>query len=57
MEYLQGHELSVLTLFYLQELSIKEIVMITSYSESQVKILFHRGIKKHYSVLEKMTNK
>lgn len=29
MEYLQGNELSVLTLFYLQELSKKEIVLIT----------------------------
>jgi DNA-directed RNA polymerase specialized sigma24 family protein len=57
MEYLKGNKFTFHTLFYLQKLSVKEIVLITSYSESQVKILFHRVRKKHYSVLKKMTDK
>jgi len=53
---LKPNESAVLTLFYLEEQSIKEIQEITSYSESQVKILLHRGRKNLFEILQKITN-
>ncbi len=49
-------ESAVLTLFYLNQFSIKEIEEITSQSNSQVKILLHRGRKNLYDILQKETN-
>jgi len=48
-------ESAVLTLFYLNQFSIKEIEKITSQSKSQVKILLHRGRKNLYDILQKQT--
>jgi len=56
MERLKSNESAVLTLFYLEEQSIKEIQEITTYSESQVKILLHRGRKNLFDILQKITN-
>jgi RNA polymerase sigma-70 factor (ECF subfamily) len=56
LERLKSNESAVLTLFYLEEQSIKEIQEITSYSESQVKILLHRGRKNLFDILQKITN-
>jgi len=42
---LKSEEAVVLTLFYLEELSIKEIQQITAQSESNIKIHLHRGRK------------
>ncbi len=57
LQYLKPNESAVLTLFYLEELSIKEIMAITSQSESQIKILLHRGRKNLCKIIEKITNK
>ncbi len=51
---LKPDERSVLTLFYYQELSIKEIIDVTKLSESNVKIHLHRGRKKLLDILSKM---
>ncbi|MFC3417340.1 RNA polymerase sigma factor [Algoriphagus hitonicola] len=45
LDKLKSAESAVLTLFYLDEQSIKEIVEITELSESNIKILLHRGRK------------
>ncbi len=55
LEQLKSNESVVLTLFYLEEQSIKEIQEITAYSESQVKICLHRGRKNLYEILQKIT--
>jgi RNA polymerase sigma-70 factor (ECF subfamily) len=51
IEKLPDDERSIITLFYLQECSIKEIIEITSYSESNVKIKLFRARKR---LLEKL---
>lgn len=56
LETLKPTESAVLTLFYLEEQSIKEIEHITDLSESHVKILLHRGRKNLLTTLQKMTN-
>lgn len=48
-------EAAILTLFYLQEQSIKEIEEITNQSNSQVKILLHRGRKSLFDQLKRIT--
>ncbi|MEM0939533.1 MAG: sigma-70 family RNA polymerase sigma factor [Bacteroidota bacterium] len=47
-------ERSVITLFYYEDLSIKEIVEVTKLKESNVKIHLHRGRKKLFGILSKM---
>lgn len=47
-------ESAIITLFYLQEQSIKEIESITNHSNSQVKILLHRGRKNLLECLQKI---
>jgi RNA polymerase sigma-70 factor (ECF subfamily) len=53
-DLLQPNESLVLELFYLKEKSIKEIVELTSWSESKIKMLLLRGRKNFYSKLNKM---
>jgi DNA-directed RNA polymerase specialized sigma24 family protein len=53
-DLLQPNESIVLELFYLKEKSIKEIVDLTSWSESKIKMLLLRGRKSFYSKLNKM---
>ena len=52
-DLLQPNESIVLELFYLKEKSIKEIVDLTSWSESKIKMLLLRGRKSFYSKLNK----
>lgn len=54
MDKLSADERSVITLFYYQDLSIKEIVEVTQLKESNVKIHLHRGRKKLFDILTKM---
>jgi len=56
LQILKPIEAAVLTLFYLEEQSIKEIEKITDLTESHIKILLHRGRKNLLSALQKITN-
>lgn len=47
----------ILTLFYLNESPIKEVVQITGLSESNVKVKLHRARKQLYEVLKPMAEK
>jgi RNA polymerase sigma factor (sigma-70 family) len=51
---LSEQEKLCLTLFYLSELSVKEIQEITAISESNIKVLLLRGRKHLYEQLEKL---
>lgn len=51
---LPASESLVLRLYYLAENSIKEICEMTGWSESNVKVLMHRGRKNMQEMLEKM---
>lgn len=51
---LHEKESVVMNLFYLEELSIKEITEILGYSESNVKVLLHRARKNFKNVYEKL---
>lgn len=57
LDGLKATESAVLTLFYLEEQSIKEIELITELSESHIKILLHRGRKNMLTSLQKFTKK
>ncbi|MBB6328749.1 RNA polymerase sigma-70 factor (ECF subfamily) [Algoriphagus iocasae] len=57
MDQLKPTESAVLTLFYLEEQSIKEIEQITELTESHIKILLHRGRKNMLSSLQKISKK
>lgn len=50
-------EAAVLTLFYLEDLPIKEISTVTGSSESNVKVQLHRGRKHLEEHLKKLANK
>lgn len=54
---LKPAESTILTLFYLDEQSIKEIEEITEFSESNIKILLHRGRKNLIKELNKTHHK
>ena len=54
IEQLKEEESLVLTLYYLSENSIKEIEEITGLSNSNIKILLHRGRKKLYNELKRI---
>lgn len=56
LDSLKPTEAAVLTLFYLEQQSIKEIEQITELTESHIKILLHRGRKNLLSALQKITN-
>jgi RNA polymerase sigma factor (sigma-70 family) len=51
---LNEKESIVLSLFYLEELSIKEISKVLTYTESNVKVLLHRARKNFKLMYEKM---
>jgi RNA polymerase sigma-70 factor (ECF subfamily) len=51
---LPANESLVLRLYYLAENSIKEICEMTGWSESNIKVLMHRGRKNMQELLEKM---
>lgn len=57
IELLNPTEAVVLTLFYLEDQSIKEIASITGYSDSNVKVQLFRGRKHLVLALQKLTNK
>lgn len=57
IEMLNPTEAVVLTLFYLEDQSIKEIASITGSSESNVKVQLFRGRKHLVLALQKLTNK
>ncbi len=57
IELLNPSEAVVLTLFYLEDQSIKEIASITSLTESNVKVQLHRGRKHLGQILQKLSNK
>ncbi len=43
----------IISLFYFEELSLKEIALITKFTEANVKVKLHRSRKKLYDLLEK----
>jgi len=53
-DLLQPNESIVLELFYIKENSIKEIVEMTTWSKSKIKMLLLRGKKSFYNKLSKM---
>ena len=57
IESLPPNEAVVLTLFYLEDQSVKEIATIAGMTESNVKVSLHRGRKHLAIVLQKLTNK
>ncbi len=56
LDTLKPTEAAVLTLFYLEQQSIKEIEQIIELTESHIKILLHRGRKNLLSSLQKISN-
>ena len=53
MQQLQEDERAILLFFYFKELSLKEIIEITSMSEANVKVKLHRARKKLLSIVKK----
>lgn len=56
LEKLKPAEAAILTLYYLDEQSIKEIEQITNLTEGNIKILLHRGRKSMLGILNKNFN-
>jgi RNA polymerase sigma factor (sigma-70 family) len=56
MKELKEDESLIITLFYLNENSIEEISVITSYSIPNVKVKLHRARKKLFSLVNKNVN-
>ena len=54
LTYLKPEESGIITLFYLEELSIEEVAKITRNTLSNVKVKTHRARKKLYGILEKI---
>ena len=52
MQQLQEDERAILLFFYFKELSLKEIIEITSMSEANVKVKLHRARKKLLSIVK-----
>lgn len=57
IQLLNSSEAAVLTFFYLEDQSIKEISTITGSTESNVKVQLFRGRKNLASTLQKLSNK
>ncbi len=55
LEMMKSDESLVLRLYYLCDLKIGEIMEITDFSESNIKVILHRGRKNMYEILEKLT--
>jgi RNA polymerase sigma-70 factor (ECF subfamily) len=56
MKELNEDEALIITLFYMNENSIEEISLITSYSIANVKVKLHRARKKLFGILNKNSN-
>jgi len=56
LERLNEREALVLRLFYLEELSIKEVAEVLEYKESNVKVMLHRARKNLRTIAEKHVN-
>ena len=54
MRALNEKERICITLFYLHELSVEEISMLTGISRSSIKVLLHRGRKNLYTSINKL---
>ena len=52
ISYLNPKEAAILKLFYLEEKNIKELVLITSYSESNIKVILFRARKNLATVIK-----
>jgi len=52
MQQLQEDERAILMFFYFKELSLKEIIEVTSMSEANVKVKLHRARKKLLSIVK-----
>lgn len=57
IDQLSANEAAVITLFYLEELTVKEIASITSLSESNIKVVLHRGRKNLSHLIKKLSQK
>jgi RNA polymerase sigma-70 factor (ECF subfamily) len=55
LNQMKSEEALVLRLYYLCDLSIGDIKEITEFSESNIKILLHRGRKSMFEILDKLT--
>jgi len=51
LEQLPEDEKAILLFFYFKELSLKEIIEITSMTEANVKVKLHTGLEKNYLAL------
>ena len=56
LERLNEREALVLRLFYLEELSVKEVAEVLEFKENNVKVILHRARKNLRTVAEKYVN-
>ena len=54
---MKADEALVLRLFYLSELKIEEVMQVTGFGKSKVKVTLHRGRKNLANILEKQLGK
>lgn len=57
LKQMKADEALVLRLFYLSELSIEEVIQITGFSKSKVKVSLHRGRKSLAHILKQQLGK
>lgn len=57
LNQMKADEALVLRLFYLSELRIEEVIAITGFSKSKVKVTLHRGRKSLATILKKQLGK
>jgi len=55
LKMMKPEEALLLRLFYLCDLNISEIRKVTDFSESNIKVMLHRGRKNMYAILSKIT--
>jgi RNA polymerase sigma factor (sigma-70 family) len=55
LKMMKPEEALLLRLFYLCDLNISEIRKVTDFSESNIKVMLHRGRKNMYAILSKLT--
>lgn len=55
LNQMKPEEALLLRLYYLCDLSIGDIKNVTDFSESNIKVLLHRGRKRMFEILEKLT--
>ena len=54
MQKLSGSEYTILTLFYLEEKSIRELKQITGFTKANIRVILHRARKRLYQTLNTM---